>query len=816
MRRRLKSFFSLLLAVSLMMSLLSGISFADENDSYICGKEEHTHDESCYKVQFAAATPSVPVSTPSDTDLDEDTKEVWKLICRKEEHVHGAGCMARSLIRASAADAQPDIQELISYIDNTPTILEMHQARSAFSNHADYSAYVDENLERIASASNAYRSLSEEDQALVTNASRLEEPDEDVLLPFDHYEVDIPASDGEYTYWLGSRKFYEYSLHQDVNHDSTGTMLMTDTSQHTGLWSPQGEYIPGVSDYVVVYCCDWDSHTRTNTMYKRINLEDADYYHTDEAENKKAAEHIRAIAMNSYPFISLEQMNERLENANVTAGDSFEAFTRSELTTAAQLAIWYYSNRNQLDDRYGYSDFVYNYGSTRTPDASRSYRDMSYDGWYWHNNSYTYIEEAEARIEAVVDYLIHLDGDEVLPEQVVIDDIEIVYMNTDETDSLEQFPVELKVILNGTGSSNDSFQITAAAQESGESVTVNVTGGSRSYTLPQLLTKPGEEITVTLTGTQILPKGAYFYESKPLSPDHEDYDPDYDMKRYTSQNMVGVAMGATSVAAQTTVQVKDSSAITLKKIDAEDGTPLRGAEFSLYHVNPADTVHEEESILLGTYTVEQEDGTLTIGGLMPGRTYEIKETKAPDGYEGLDTDQLIRFHVEEDGTVQIDQLPEGISYTSGKQMVILKNRKNEEETTEESSEESTEETTEESTQESSEEDDDETTGSEQEETTTSGNTETTRNDWYDDDDDGGDSNDNHTKQEDHPETSSHRHETSGNSVSDEASSEKSAETLYVTELPKTGDTSSFWLILALLSGLSLISIHVIEKRYDIK
>ena len=147
----------------------------------------------------------------------------------------------------------------------------------------------------------------------------------------DSYQVEVKAGANGYTYqssYKGPYHAYEFSNHMVTN----GTrrtdhpqyyatdipqllILLNAESDYT--WSPNGIYEFGKSNYEVLYCCDAVTGYAHGVHYKRMNLEDSDYYDADEAK------HIRAIVTNSYPYISVEQMKADLK-ACISGRLSFE------------------------------------------------------------------------------------------------------------------------------------------------------------------------------------------------------------------------------------------------------------------------------------------------------------------------------------------------------------------------------------------------------------------------------------------------------------------------------------------------------------
>ena len=667
MRRKLKRLFASILVLSMLMNLISVTTFADNTS---CGLVEHTHTDDCYGEMI-----HWDVASDSNVASDSDSiTGIRKLECGKSEHQHMAGCYLRS---NGVSDEY--IEELIKYIEETPTVMEMHRARKDFvpdtindtqslaSARERYEEYVNNNLMRIASASDALSRLSDEEQDKVTNANKLLFPDEETIMPFNKYQADVGTAVNEYTFWLDDSHRYESSMHANSTSytDSkerssrglnVGSFILVDASKYGDNWSPNGEYKPYdnsvENNYVVAYCSDWAVDAKGGTMYKRMNLEDSTYY------TEENARHVRSIVMNAYPFISLEKMKDDLKNAdNIGLSDAeIDSLTRSEVTTAAQIAIWYYSNNR--------SYYLLNYGYTRSPNRNESYHDLSYDGWFWHDdNSSNYNKPSEKtnpdclnadstarkHINSVMNYFLSLDAEPIKPTETIINVMDVVYLDSGEiTDGL--IPISLTIEFNSAGSESDDITIVAQAEKSEKSVTLSTKGGSKVHTLPELLVEAGDTITITLNGTQILPKGAYFYTPQPVYGENID-----DPVREASQNLVGIAMGETRIGAQTTYNVADSAEIIINKIDDVSKNGIYGAEFTLYHVHEDynDQSNANEVITeVGTHIISE--GNNVIGGLLPNRTYELKETKAPKGYHGLGDSEVIRFTVGTDKTITID------------------------------------------------------------------------------------------------------------------------------------------------------------------
>ena len=129
---------------------------------------------------------------------------------------------------------------------------------------------------------------------------------------------------------------YEVSHHM-VSGQIPQTFILVDTSNGETLWTPNGRYVYGESNYEVVYCCDVLTSLEYTTDYKRVNLEDCNYY------SKEAAKHIRAILQNAYPYLTLDEMKANMK-ANGLNAEFADSLTRSDIISAVQMAVWSYAN----------------------------------------------------------------------------------------------------------------------------------------------------------------------------------------------------------------------------------------------------------------------------------------------------------------------------------------------------------------------------------------------------------------------------------------------------------------------------------------
>ncbi len=598
MAKNIKKLFALILAVSMVMSL-SVNAFAG-NGIVVCEKETHTHALTCYE------------QTCPTTEEDND------LTCVKGEHEHTEACHVHGESCGEACTI-------------TPCAIEVHTHNDeCYTSHTHVEACYD--LEKLNCDLHAH------DESCYTK------------LYDEELNVDVEAGDDGYTFMSLFRKYvhgYEFGGHFMGAGEGPQTFVVIDTEAYDNkTWSPDGLYEFGESNYEVVYCCDVETMIKDGTYYKRMNLEDSEYYGEEEAAK------IRAIVTNAYPYVSLEQMKQNL------AKDGFAyaaELTRNDVIAAVQCAIW--ASANEV----GAEDLRY----------AKSYRvsDNLQWGYPMHDISNasgldvaglrvfeTYPKVGE-RIDALVDYLLAQDKAYADKNQVVISNMKIV----DSVPVMEKegvYTVALQVELNNSGSSKrDDIQLMVYVGDDCVK-TVDVKLGTEIYDLI-VEAEAGATIKAVVDGTQILPEGVYFYAPKPADVDPDEKDdtigPDgIPTAREVSQNLVGVAAGATPVHAEAEVtlpadEVPVSGTLQLQKVN-EDGEALTGAAFDLYFLL------EDKPLYIDTYSVDA-NGQLTVDGLMPG-SYELVETTVPQGYVALE--ETVAFAIGEDGALIGADVADGV------------------------------------------------------------------------------------------------------------------------------------------------------------
>ena len=457
----------------------------------------------------------------------------------------------------------------------------------------------------------------------------------------DNVKLDIVTGEDAYTYMLFGDKpnyyYYETSNHTVLKEVTKGGAVhvlgLIDTKKYKGEWTPNGLYEFGKSNYDLVYCCDAATGSEAGNYYKRLNLEDSEYFTVDEAEK------LRAILSNSYPFVSVEEAKAALKAAGFAQADELD---RSELITATQAAVWSIANKGNGDS--------YDYAKTASTPQKHTWGGNLHDFSaeivnFTDSASKKYMTPAGVgdRINALRDFYLAMEGVHAENDQIVISKIDI--KNSKIAGSRDTYKVTLDVALNHGADDNDSVTLNVYVNGVLTDVTVEVNEASE-YTV-SLEAKANDTIKVEVTGTQNLEKGVYFYAPKPQDIDGNGIA----TSREVSQNLIGIAAGETPVHAERTftIDVIDVD-IKLNKVDTK-GNPLTGANFAVY---------DEDGNLIDSNMVD-ENGVLVFEGLVPGK-YQISETIVPEGYVGLGGD--IVFVISDDGEITVLDMPEGVSFNN--------------------------------------------------------------------------------------------------------------------------------------------------------
>lgn len=391
----------------------------------------------------------------------------------------------------------------------------------------------------------------------------------------------------------------EYYWHSKSTEENTKTYYQRSVHRIC-----EGGYIPAIYNIVDgggeqhnVYCCDYEVNilkTGDKIAYRRLTLENSGYY------DEEAAKKIRAIAFNSYPVLSLEEMKTRMDKVGYTLNESV---SEEQLLSGAQRAIWQYSNNGPVKEQ-----AVYKY-SLRIKDG---YADVikAPEEKYKESNEQHY-NEIKENVQNVYDYLMSLNGKEASPGGIVLNGVQAAPLSAGTSGAVDVLlRFELKNDRHGgiTLDEKDVLTLTANNQIFPCSEWKNEGNGTYSVTLQGVTA--GENIDVTISGKQYLAEDAYFYE--PVSG------------RRAAQCFVGVAEGMTPVFARGSFRIDEKTErlayLSVKKTSNRAGT----YKFNVYKAEndtkelintveittaEANTCVASEKILLpaGTYIVEEED-----------------------------------------------------------------------------------------------------------------------------------------------------------------------------------------------------------------
>ena len=414
----------------------------------------------------------------------------------------------------------------------------------------------------------------------------------------------------------------EYYWHSKSTEENTKTYYQRSVHRIC-----EGGFIPAIYNIVDgagkqydVYCCDFETGILASgerIAYRRLTLENSGYYPPE------AASKIRAIAFNSYPVLSLEEMKTRMDKAGYTLNESV---SEEQLLSGTQRAMWQYSNSDSVNNQ-----AAYNF-SLKIKDG---YADVIKppEGKYKESGR-QYYNEINENVQKVYNYLMSLNGKEASPGGIVLNSVEATPLSTGAggtVDVLLKF--KLKNDKHGGITLNEKDVLTLAANGKTFPSREWRDEGNGEYSVTLQGVTAGKNIDVAISGEQYLARDAYFYE--PVSG------------RHAAQCFVGVAEGSTPVFARGSFRIDEKTErlayLSVKKTSNRAGT----YKFNVYKAEndtkelintveittaEANTCVASEKILLpaGTYIVEEEDAikagyTLTV--TVDGKEHTINSEK---------------------------------------------------------------------------------------------------------------------------------------------------------------------------------------------
>ena len=391
----------------------------------------------------------------------------------------------------------------------------------------------------------------------------------------------------------------EYYWHSKSTEENTKTYYQRSVHRIC-----EGGFIPAIYNIVDsagkqynVYCCDYEVNilkTGDKIAYRRLTLENSGYY------DEEAAKKIRAIAFNSYPVLSLEEMKARMSAVGYTLNESV---SEEQLLSGAQRAIWQYSNSDSVNNQ-----AAYNF-SLKIKDG---YADVikAPEGKYKESGG-EYYNEINENVQKVYDYLMSLNGKEASPGGIVLNGVQAAPLSAGTSGAVDVLlRFELKNDRHGGITLDEKDDLTLAANGKTFPSREWRDEGNGEYSVTLQGVTAGENIDVTISGEQYLARDAYFYE--PVSG------------RHAAQCFVGVAEGSTPVFARGSFRIDEKTErlayLSVKKTSNRAGT----YKFNVYKAEndtkelintveittaEANTCVASEKILLpaGTYIVEEED-----------------------------------------------------------------------------------------------------------------------------------------------------------------------------------------------------------------
>ena len=548
----------------------------------------------------------------------------------------------------SAAEAESEVDAVIGQLEAIDTLQQMQAKRYTYTakSHYDtgttsesiinghnkarnnYEAYVADMFAKREQARLAYEALSDEQKAQIDPAL-VEKLSNELPTIFNAKEIAVTPRYDEYCFETvdgGAGYGYEVSNHM-ISGDIPQTFILVNTSDGKTSWTPDGKYSYGESNYELTYCCDIETPIQYGIDYKRVNLEDSGYFDSDSSDR------IRAALQYSYPFVTMDEMKQRLKESGMDA-EFVDSITRADMIAAVQMAVWTHAN---VADSLGYFasvDTTKNTGIYFTP-----LHDYTNEVWDWlpGKRQRSYDSRAQYRVNRLGEYLCNLQPVEPELEQIVISEIEVVRTELLSAHD-DMYDVTVYVTLNGGGDARDNLDITAITYNANDDGTYNVTDARTKKATREkdcysidISVKPGDRISVEVEGAQYLAKGAYFY-----SPEGG---------RDVSQSLVGISEGYTNVKAEREVifvapeyTIEAPGEITITdgektKLDVyvvpEIGAPEVEFSSSDESVIKVDEKGNVEAVGSGTATItvtlkDDEPKTVTITVTVEKKEYKIE------------------------------------------------------------------------------------------------------------------------------------------------------------------------------------------------
>lgn len=507
-----------------------------------------------------------------------------------------------------------DVQAVISMLESIDTLQQMQDNRDLYAFEANqyhcdvlyqpvarltkhmtqrntYESYLTNMFASRAAALQAYNSLTAEQQAQIDPAL-VAKLDNNLDTVFHTPTLSVTPRDDEYVFEnpLGFGPMsYEVSTYM-VARQIPQTFILVNTMDGKTEWTPNGRYEQGKSNYEALYCCDIGRGIEWNVDYRRINLEDSTYF------SEESARHIRSIVLNSYPYITLDEMKANLK-ADGLNPDFVDSLTRSDIISAVQMAIWNYN----YDGDFNYVNHGYFASISITKNSGmegpyfHALHDFTNEIWEWLPPTMTrsYDSRAEYRVNNLIQYLNTLESEPPAENCIAISEIQVGRLDL-VPQAKDVYNVGLHVILNEgcTPEDNVTLNITSYSEDQNGNRMVtdsrNVKLDAKKEYALSVNAKYGDTIEVKATGTQQLDRGVYFFEAEG-GPD-------------ISQSLVGVSEGENPVYAvqRFTFEEDIEMGLRIYKKSTTTKAPISDITFDVYKVDP-----EENEVLNEVPTADE-------------------------------------------------------------------------------------------------------------------------------------------------------------------------------------------------------------------
>lgn len=421
-----------------------------------------------------------------------------------------------------------------------------------------------------------------------------------------------------------------------------------------------------------VYCIDKSSTVQDNHKYSLENVSDANYYSTENA-NK-----IRNIVLNSYPFITLENLKTMTGITNLT---------EKQAIAGAQAAIWNYSNNATQTQVIGNAKTLFDWylrlpGKLiiKTPVANI---DLNQETTIVNNKYEVQISyKANQKNE---------DGSDIALNYKFDKDIKTIYGATVEDVGKDANGYNVVKISNLSKSATFNFEVNGTQKLSKDAYFYMPEEGNRPV---QSLVGVREDSTKISNSTNInLSEIGYNLTIKKVDSLNLEGLPNAEFKLATDANFTqnvktaitgadgkvivpGLGKGTWYIKetvapkgyildnevkqiyineADIEVQYKDAKygIVKILKID-ENENPVPGAKFDVYKTK---TIIPDN--LVKKDLISDVNGRIEIGDLLPGE-YTLIETEAPQNY--IANSEFIYFTVENYKTTTITHVNETVGY----------------------------------------------------------------------------------------------------------------------------------------------------------